>query len=570
MNDPIRFEVIRNALVETTEEMSVALRRSAYSTNIKTRCDYSCALFDKDLNVLAQCFAQANHLGSMVRMVPMAVRDYGAENLGPGDTIVMNDPYLGGVHLNDIFVISPVYYGDEIRGYVSNLAHHVDVGGGAPASVGAFREVFQEGIIIPPVKLAVNGEINHDVFRLILGQIRSKRETAGDFRAQIAANNTGARRFVDLIERYGDDTVQEYKDLLIDYSDRLTRAEVAKLPRGEFEAEGVVDNDGFTDDPVKLTARVVIDDEGMLFDFTGCDAQRSAPVNSTYSMTYAAVAYVLRCVIDIDVPINAGFYRSVRLLTTEGSAVHCTPPAPVVGGWETHMRLVEVIFRALSQAIPERVPAGTKGMICHSGFGGIDPETREYYCFLETMGGGYGGRYASDGPDAVQAHGQNTENAPIEETEMNYPVRIVRYELVEDSEGAGKFRGGLGLRRDYEFLHGDTSFTILSDRNRWGPPGLFGGMDGRRAIYVLESEGEAQEVGSKVTLKLEPGEIVSYRTCGGGGFGPPEERDPDLVLKDVREGKVSLSRALDVYRVAIDVDSWSVDQVETTRLREDT
>lgn len=570
MNDPIKFEVIRNALVETTEEMSAALRRSAYSTNIKTRCDYSCALFDRDLNVLAQCFAQANHLGSMVRMVPMAVADYGPGNLGPGDTIVMNDPYLGGVHLNDIFLISPVYCEGEVRGYVSNLAHHVDVGGGAPASVGAFREVFQEGIIIPPVKLVVEGEINNDVFRLILGQIRSKRETAGDFRAQIAANNTGARRFVSLLERYGIDTVYEYTDRLIDYSDRLTRVEVAKLPYGEYSAEGVVDNDGFTEDPVKLAARIVIDDEGILFDFRGCDKQRRAPVNSTYSMTYAAAAYVLRCVIDIDVPINAGFYRSVRILTTEGSVVHCTPPAPVVGGWETHTRLVEVIFKALSQAIPKRVPAGTKGMICHSGFGGINPASGEYYCFLETMGGGYGGRFSSDGPDAVQTHGQNTENAPIEETEMNYPVRIVRYELVEDSEGPGKFRGGLGLRRDYEFIDGETTFTILSDRNRWGPSGLFGGMDGRRASYLLEAGGEVKEVGSKVTLELQPGEIVSYRTCGGGGFGPPEERDPSLVLKDVREGKVSLSRARDIYRVAIDRSSWTVDAAETARLRENT
>ena len=321
---------------------------------------------------------------------------------------------------------------------------------------------------------------------------------------------------------------------------------------------------------MKLAARIVIDDEGILFDFRGCDKQRRAPVNSTYSMTYAAAAYVLRCVIDIDVPINAGFYRSVRILTTEGSVVHCTPPAPVVGGWETHTRLVEVIFKALSQAIPKRVPAGTKGMICHSGFGGINPASGEYYCFLETMGGGYGGRFSSDGPDAVQTHGQNTENAPIEETEMNYPVRIVRYELVEDSEGPGKFRGGLGLRRDYEFIDGETTFTILSDRNRWGPSGLFGGMDGRRASYLLEAGGEVKEVGSKVTLELQPGEIVSYRTCGGGGFGPPEERDPSLVLKDVREGKVSLSRARDIYRVAIDRSSWTVDAAETARLRENT
>jgi N-methylhydantoinase B len=284
-------------------------------------------------------------------------------------------------------------------------------------------------------------------------------------------------------------------------------------------------------------------------------------------MTYAAAAYVLRCVIDIDVPINAGFYRSVKLIAPKGTVAHCTPPSPVVGGWETHTRIVEVIFKALSQALPERVPAGTKGMICHSGFGGIDPVDGEYYCFLETMGGGYGGRFSSDGPDAVQAHGQNTENAPIEETEMNYPVRIVRYELVDDSEGPGKFRGGLGLRRDYEFLGGETSFTILSDRDRWGPSGLFGGMDGKKASYVVEKDGEARKVGSKTTFKLKPGEIVSYRTCGGGGFRAPEERDPALVLKDVREGKVSLTRARDIYLVAIDVETWTVDEVKTAGLR---
>ena len=247
--------------------------------------------------------------------------------------------------------------------------------------------------------------------------------------------------------------------------------------------------------------------------------------------------------------------------------VHCTPPAPVVGGWETHTRLVEVMFKALSQAIPQRVPAGTKGMICHSGFGGIDPATGEYYCFLETLGGGYGGRCSSDGPDAVQAHGQNTENAPIEETEMNYPVRILRYELVDDSEGAGKYRGGLGMRRDYQFLGGETSFTILADRDRWGPGGLFQGRDGRKATYVLENDDGVRELGSKVTVQLRPGEVISYRTCGGGGFGPPEERDPQLVLEDVRDGKVSPERARSVYRVAVDTESWSVDAEETARLR---
>ena len=225
------------------------------------------------------------------------------------------------------------------------------------------------------------------------------------------------------------------------------------------------------------------------------------------------------------------------------------------------------MFKALSPAIPDKVPAGTKAMICHAGFGGVDPRSGEFYCFLETLGGGYGGRIASDGPDAVQAHGQNTENAPIEETEMSYPVRITRYELVDDSEGPGEFRGGLGLRRDYEFLDHEASFTVLSDRDRWGPWGLFGGEAGQRASYILNPDGEAEELGSKVTVPLKPGDVVSYRTCGGGGYGRPSERDPERVLQDVREGKVSAERAAEVYRVAINTGTWTVDETRTAGLR---
>ncbi len=565
--DPINFEVIRNALVEATEEMAIALRRSAYSTNIKTRADFSCAYFDRQFRVVAQAFAQPNHLGSLGELVPRVLMEYGPENLSMGDAILTNDPYLGGVHLNDITLISPVYYQNELFGYVANLAHHVDVGGGAPASVGAFREVYQEGVIIPPVKLVQKGEIVQDVFRLVLAQIRSKRETAGDFRAQVAANNTGIRRLQALLERMGAATVSFYIDELIAYTERRTRAEVAKLPKGIFTASGYVDNDGFTDEPVHLVAKVVVDDDGVLFDLSGSEPQRRAPVNSTYAQTFSACAYVLKCFIDPDVPVNSGFYRLVRVLAPEGTVVNCTPPAPVVGGWETQTRLTDVILKALAPTIPKLVPAGTKAMICHAGFGGIYPRTGEYYCFLETLAGGYGGRANSDGPDAVQTHGQNTENAPIEETERNYPVRITRYELVNDSEGAGRYRGGLGLRRDYFFDH-EVSFTILADRDRWGPWGLFGGLDGRKASYILNPNAEAVELGSKVTLQLKHGDVVSYRTCGGGGYGLPKERDPQLVLRDVRDGKVSPKRARDVYGVAIDTQLWIIDEAETAKLRE--
>ena len=556
--DPIRFEVVRNALVEATEEMASALRRSAYSTNIKTRHDFSCAIFDSDVRTVAQSFSQPNHLGSLVETVPRALKAYGLERLREGDGILVNFPYAGGVHLNDIALISPVYYKGQIFGYVASLAHHVDVGGGAPASIGAFREIYQEGIIIPPVKLLEEGQINRDVFDLILAQVRAKRETAGDFRAQIASNNTGIRRLGSLLDRLGHETVGLYIDELIAYTDRRTRSELAKLPNGVFTSDGYLDSDGYTDEPVHLVVKVVINDDGVQFDFSGSDVQRRAPVNSTFAQTHSGVAFVLKCLIDPDVPVNAGFYRNVNMIAPEGTVVNVTEPYPVVGGWETQMRLVDIIFKALAQAIPERVPAGTEGMICHSGFGGTDPYRNETYCFLETIAGGYGGRATLDGPDAVQPHGKNTANAPIEETELNYPVRIIRYELVEDSEGPGKHRGGLGLRRDYLFPDHDASFTVLADRERWGPHGLFGGLPGERAHYVLNPDSEAKELGSKVTIQLKADDVVSYRTAGGGGYGPAEDRDPDAVLRDVRDGKVSLERARQIYGVIVDPETWTV------------
>ncbi|MBI3977508.1 MAG: hydantoinase B/oxoprolinase family protein [Chloroflexi bacterium] len=566
--DPIRFEVVRNALIAATDEMAAALRRSAYSTNIKTRNDFSCAFFDRNLRVTAQAFTQPVHLGSFVELAPRAVRAYGPERLRPGDMLITNDPYSGGVHLNDITVIAPVYCHGELFGYLANLAHHVDVGGGAPASVGAFREVFQEGVIIPAVKLVDDGAIVDDVFRLILAQIRSKRETAGDIRAQVAANVTGTRRLGELVDRLGLDAANAYIDAIVDYTSRRTRQELAKLPRGTFRAEGFVDNDGFTDQRVRLCVGVTIDDDGVLFDLTGSDPQRRAPVNSTFAQTFSGCAYALKCFIDQDVPVNQGFYDLVRVHAPLGTVVNCRAPAPVVGGWETHVRVTDLIFKALAPAMPDRVVAGTKAMQCHAGFGGIDPRDGEYYCFLETLAGGYGGRIGKDGPDAVQTHGQNTENAPVEETEANYPVQITCYELIPDSEGPGRRRGGLGLRRDYLFPDHELTFTILADRDREGPWGLFGGLPGRRAEYVLNPDGVAKRLGSKVTVELRPGDAISYRTCGGGGYGAPDEREPELVLADVREGKVSVERAESVYKVAIDGDHWTVDVGATARLRQ--
>ncbi len=508
--DAIAFEVIRNALVAATDEMVLALRRSAYSTNIKTRSDFSSAFFDAELRSIAQGFAQPVHLGSMVEQVPKAILAYGRERLGPGDMLLTNDPYPSGVHLNDVSLIAPVHVDGELTGYVANIAHHVDVGGGAPASIGAFREVFQEGVIIPPVKLVAEGRIVPDIFKLVLAQIRSKHETSGDMRAQIAANTTGARRVQALVERHGREAIVAAMGELLDYTERRTRAELAQLPHGSYEAEGVVDNDGYTDEPVKLKARVTLGPDGAHFDTTGSDPQRRAPVNSTYAMTFSACAYMLKCLIDPDLPVNDGFYRLISLDAPAGTVTNGNWPGAVVGGWETHDRLVEVLFRAVLPALPERIPAGTKGMMCQAGFGSLDVDAGTYTCFYETFAGGYGGRWRSDGPDAVQAHGQNTENAPIEETELNYPVRIGCLALVPDSEGAGRFRGGLGLRKDYVFDRA-TTYTILADRDRFGPWGAFGGEDAKVAEYVHVRNGTETRLGSKVTVELAPNSCAA--TC---------------------------------------------------------
>lgn len=568
-DDPILFEVVRNALVEATEEMSVSLQRTAYSTNIKTRLDYSCAFVDAAGRMVAQAFCQPAHLVTIGRIVPRAIEEYGKENLHPGDALLVNDPHRQASHLNDIFLISPFYSGGDLLGFVANTCHHVDVGGGAPASIGAFREIYQEGIILPVVKLVAGGTVVPDLLKMILANVRAKKEVAGDLRAQMVANSIGIRRLETLVERYGASAFRGYIEKLIEYAEMRVRSEIAALPRGVFQAEGFLDDDGISDEPIRLKASVTFEGGGATFDFTGTDPQRPGPMNCNLTQTFTACVYVLKCLVDPDIPINEGFYRPIQVIAPMGLAVNPKPPTAIVGGWEVCARLVEVLFKALSEALPDRVPAGTKGMICHAGFGGEDPRTGDYYCFLETLAGGYGGRIASDGPDAVQTHAQNTQNAPVEETELNYPVRIERYSLIPDSEGPGRYRGGLGLCREYSFIGHQPTFTILADRVKFPPWGLFGGKDGRPSRYQLVSNGVVRDLPSKATVQLHAGDVIRMETCGGGGFGPPPERDPEGVLRDVRERKVSLDRARSCYGVAIDAGSLTIDVAETARLRKE-
>jgi len=565
--DPIKFEVMRSSFVAAADEMGIALRKAAYSTNIKTRADFSCALFDSRLRLIAQSFSQPVHLASMSRMIPSAVRQYGVQNLGPGDALVMNDAYRGGVHLNDVAVIAPFFSEGTLEGYAATIAHHVDIGGYAPGGYCISTELYQEGIILPPAKLVAGGKVVEDVFNIILANIRAPRQSAGDFRAQIAASLLGQKRMAEIVTRFGRKTVELFVDELIDYTERWSRKEILALPEGEYFSECFLDDDGITDEPIRLVLRAKIAGGRVSFDLTGTDKQRSSPMNATLTQTYSPLAYVVKCLINSNVPTNEGFYRLIDVTAPEGTVVNAQRPVGVVGGWEVAMRLCDLAFRAFSDAMPQKVMASTKSINCHMACGGRDPRTGEYYAFIETIAGGYGARPTKDGLDAVQAHMQNTENSAIEETENNYPFMITRYELIPDSEGAGRYRGGLGVRRDWKFCDHPATLTVFSDNRKFAPWGLFGGGSAASSRYILNPDSEGKELPSKITLSLKPDDVISYRTPGGGGYGPALERDPQAVLWDVINGKVSVGRAREAYGVVVDLEKREVNWPATVARR---
>ena len=540
--DPVTFEVIRNALLNMTEEMALTVRRAAFSTNIKTRADFSCAFFDNQLRCIAQSFSQPPHLVSMSTITPVAVREFGPDELGPGDAIVVNDPHRGSSHLNDITIISPVWVEGRRLGFVANMAHHIDVGGSSPASLGVNKELFQEGLILPPTRIARAGEIDQNVLRLILANIRAPRETNGDLRAQLSANYVGGRRMATLMQRYAEDTIETFYDELIAYTERWTDREIRQLPQGQYEAEGFRDDDGVSDEPVRLKVKVTIADGHVRLDITGSSGQRAGPLNANRAMAKTAIAFVIRCLVDDRIPVNDGFLRRLHVDGPDGTVCTAVRPAAVVGGWELNQRLTEVVFLAIHPVLPDRIPAAGKGIIVNIGFGGHDPKRNEYYCYMETIAGGNGARPSKDGPDAVQTNLQNTENAPIEEVELNYPIRIARLELIPDSGGAGRFRGGLGVRRDFEFPYAACTWSVMSDGRKFAPWGLSGGLSGRTAHFILDPLGEHRDLPSKCVVEVPKGGRVRVETPGGGGFGDPGERDPEALARDRRDGKVDDDR----------------------------
>ncbi len=545
--DPVTFEVIRNAVVNMTEEMAVTVRRAAFSTNIKTRADFSCAFFDSKLRCIAQSFAQPAHLVAMATIAPVSIREFGPDHLDAGDAIVVNDPHRGASHLNDVTIISPVEIHGQRIGYVANMAHHVDVGGSSPASLGVNKELCQEGIILPPTRIARKGEIDNNVIKLILANLRAPRETNGDLRAQMSANVVGIRRMAALQDKYSAELLEIFFDELIDYTDRWTERAFRSLPEGTYEAEGYRDDDGFSDEPVLLKVKVTIKDGHVHLDPSGSSQQRMSPINCVRPMAKCGIAYVARCLVDDGIPVNDGFLNRVHVDGPDGLVCTATRPAAVVGGWELVSRMAELIFLSLHPVMPDRIPAAGKGCIVNIGFGGPDPRRGEYYCYMETIAGGNGARPTKDGPDGVQTNLQNTENAPIEEVELHYPIRVKRYELITDSCGAGRYRGGMAIRRDFEFPYAECSWTVLSDGRKFAPWGLMGGHEGSCAKFIFDPEGEHRDLPSKCTVEVPKGGCVRVETPGAGGFGEPQERDRNAVQRDLRDDKISADSARKDY-----------------------
>ena len=550
----VELEIFKNLYHSIAEEMGAALRRTAFSPNIKERRDYSCAVFDGAGDVIAMGDHMPVHLGSMPMSVWAAI-DAGA--MEPGDIVMLNDPFRGGTHLPDITLVAPVYVQTSSASrrrqiaraktpdfYVASRAHHADVGGTYPGSMGLCREIYQEGVRIPPVKLMCTGVMNHDILAMLLNNVRTPDEREGDLGAQIAACHTGAERLQEVCSRYGIDRARRAAGELLDYSEELMRAFLQGVPAGEYRAEDFLDGDGISDHPIKIAVTVKMWDRKNLWDrvldpvarrrraalpmvtidFTGTDPQVEGSVNAVAAITYSSCFYVFRCLLADDVPAAAGLMRPIQVIAPEGSIVNARPPAAVAGGnVETSQRIVDVLLRALAQAIPDRIPAAASGTMNNLTIGGIDPRTGVPFAYYETIAGGMGARPGKPGVSGVHTHMTNSLNTPAEALEYAYPLRVRKYSLRSGSGGDGKFRGGDGIIREIEVLT-DCEVTLLADRRSRGPWGLAGGADGAPGGAFITREGRSiEQMPGKFSTRLRKGECITIETPGGGGWGKRAE-----------------------------------------------
>ncbi len=531
--DPVTTQVIRYRLESIADEMGHTLVRTSRSTVIKEIMDITCAVFDRQ----GRTIAQGHHAPMLLTgfEITMAQLLRRVTDWQEGDVVLSNDPYLGGQHLTDMQVFSPVFFRGELVGFVGSIAHHTDVGGSAPGTVaGGLTEIYQEGLRLPMVKLYRAGKEAYDVFEILRANIRVPDKTLGDLRAQAAAGFVGVRRLQETFERYGLDTVEAATSALMDTSERRLRDALSHIPDGTWTGEDHVDDDGISETPIRILVNIRKKGDSATIDFTGTDPQVRGNVNCPLATTYAAVYYAMISVIDPHVPPNSGCYRPFAVDVAQGLVVNPFPPGAVQARTTTSQKIAEATFRALVKGFPDRVPAGSHGNIMTNAFSGYFPGTRKRFVCIDIQGGGAGARPTKDGRDGQDSHLARFMNTPVEAEELEHPIRVERYELIPDTGGAGKHRGALALRRDLRALV-DMTFSRYSDRQRFSPFGILGGKDGSPgAIYINDARAR-----SKGLDNLKAGDVVSLRTPGAGGYGPPSDRDLDRVRQDVRDGKVS-------------------------------
>lgn len=561
---------MRNAFQSVAEEMGAALIRTALSPNIKDRRDCSTAIYTNKGDLVAQAEHIPLHLGLMSSVVKKVLEYYPVAQMRQGDAIITNDPYISGSHLPDICMITPVFTNGKCAAIVANLAHHVDVGGIAPGGMPTIsREIFQEGIIIPPVRLKKNGYLDEEMLRLITSNVRTSYESKGDFSAQLAANNVGEKRLVEIVTKHGEDKILLYMNELIKYSKRRMLVAISKLPNGTFDFEDYLEGDGIEDKRLKIKATITIEDEKISVDFTGTSDQAKGSVNATRAVTLACVYYSLKSVIGPDLPSSAGTFQPVEVITPIGTIVNPRFPAPVSNAnVNTSQRIADVVFGALFKVIPKLVPAASTGSMSIFTIGGINPDTKEYFSYVETYGGGQGAVFDKDGMDGVHTNMTNTRNTPVEVIEITYPLRVEKYGLVQNSEGAGKHRGGLGLTREITILADDVTVSLGTERREISPWGLDGGSSGGSSNSWVKSEkGEKRILPSKVTTVLNSNTKIVIQTAGGGGYGHAFERKEENVLNDIVQGFITIDRAEKEYGVAIEPKQIKINRTQTDILR---
>lgn len=531
--DPTTLEIYRALYTSVAEGMGTALRRTSFSPNIKERRDYSCAVFDQDGRVIAQGDHMPVHLGSMPMAVAAALSEV---EIGPGDVIALNDPFAGGTHLPDVTLVAGVF-AEKAKGkrqksargkastprclfYVANRAHHADIGGAIPGSMGLATDIYGEGVRIPPISIVRGGELCDDVMKLILANVRSSNERRADFEAQIGSLKTGASRLLEIVEGRGAKEAREYAAHLIGYSARMMCHAITAIPDGSYKASDALDDDGISAGEIPIRVRVTIKGDRARVDFTGTARQVSGAVNAVEAITASAVSYVFRCLVGGDIPASAGLMDPIEVIAPQGTVVNAAHPASVAGGnVETSQRIVDVVFKALAKAIPDRIPAASQGTMNNLTIGGIDPRTGAEFSYYETVAGGMGARPAQDGMNATHTHMTNSLNTPAEALEYAYPLRVRQYRIRHGSGGKGKHKGGDGSIREIETL-AHARMSLLSDRRRRAPYGLHGGADGEVGrAWIIRCDGREEKLTSKGSWDLEPGDRVRIETPSGGGFG---------------------------------------------------